>query len=163
MLKKWIVTVLCVMLAVMPVCKAETVPGDAFFLRGKDALSLLASGKIDEALALLSFSFKQKDQSTENFRAFLKEYLPTLKAETVQRNVAVCYWEEVSRQFLLAIPISEPKTDDVMNLVLFTDDFETFTGYAALSWAEVTEGTAASQYVWWNTEYATGAGALYAD
>ena len=89
--------------------------------------------------------------------------LAELDKKTVQREVAVCYWEAVSEKWLLAVPISEPKDDDVMALVLLSDDFETFTGYAALSWAEVNEGTANSEWVWWNVEYDPGALALYAD
>ena len=77
--------------------------------------------------------------------------------------MAVCYWEDVSKMWLMAVPISEPTDDDVMALVLLSEDFETFTGYAALSWAEVNEGTANSEYVWWNVEYDPGTRALYAD
>ncbi|MBR4443640.1 MAG: hypothetical protein IKS52_10280, partial [Clostridia bacterium] len=99
----------------------------------------------------------------EAFLKFVKDYLPKLDKKTVQREVAVCYWEDVSKLWLLAVPISEPKDDDVMALVLLSEDFETFTGYAALSWAEVNEGTANSEYVWWNVEYDPGTLALYAD
>ena len=127
------------------------------------SLTLLAQGKNQEALEKLAFAYALPDDSDEKFLQFVKDYLPALNEQTVQREVAVCYWEALSSQYLLAIPISEPTGDDVMALVLMSADFETFTGYAALSWAEVSEGTAASEYVWWNVEYEPGTRALYAD
>ena len=163
MLKKCCALVLCLLLAAMPLALAENIPSDQYFTRGKDALGLLAQGKTQEALDKLAFSYVQPDDSDERFLQFVKDYLPGLNEQTVQRDVAVCYWEALSGQWLLAIPISEPKSDDVMALVLMSADFETFTGYAALSWAEVNEGTAASEYVWWNVEYDAGTRALYAD
>ena len=75
----------------------------------------------------------------------------------------MCYYESVSGQWLLAIPISEPVSDDVMALVLMSGDLSTFSGYAALSWAEVNDGVALSDSVYWNTEYNAGSAVLYAD
>ena len=49
------------------------------------------------------------DDSDKKFIKFVKEFLPELDEKTVQREVAVCYWESVTSQWLLAIPISEPK------------------------------------------------------
>lgn len=163
MLKRIGALALCLMLAAMPLALAEKIPSDQFFLRAKDALTLLAQGQSREALEKLAFVYALPEASDEAFLQFVKDYLPALNAQTVQREVAVCYWEALSSQWLLAIPISEPTGDDVMALVLMSSDFETFTGYAALSWAEVSEGTAASEYVWWNVEYEPGARALYAD
>ena len=163
MLKRICALALCLMLAAAPLALAENIPSEQYFLRAKDALTLLAGGKAQEALGKLAFAYAQPEASDEAFLQFVKDYLPLLSEETVQRDVAVCYWEALSSQYLLAIPISEPKSDDVMALVLMSPDFETFTGYAALSWAEVSEGTAASEYVWWNVEYAPGTRALYAD
>ncbi len=163
MLKKCCALVLCVLLAAASVALAEAVPSDQFFTRAKDALELLAKGKEKDALEKLAFAYALPEDSDEQFLKFVKEYLPELDKKTVQREVAVCYWEDVSRLWLTAIPISEPKDDDVMALVLMSEDFETFTGYAALSWAEVNEGTANSRWVWWNVEYDPGARALYAD
>ncbi|MBQ8953324.1 MAG: hypothetical protein IJ048_04360 [Clostridia bacterium] len=163
MLKKCCALVLSLLLAAAPLALAESIPSDQYFIRGKDALGLLAQGREQEALDKLAFSYAQSDASNERFLQFVKDYLPALSEQTVQRDVAVCYWEAVSSQWLLAIPISEPTSDDVMALVLMSSDFETFTGYAALSWAEVNEGTAASEYVWWNVEYDAGTRALYAD
>ncbi len=163
MFRKSCALALCLLLAAMPLALAENIPSDQFFFRAKDALTLLAQGKNQEALEKLAFAYALPDDSDEKFLQFVKDYLPALNEQTVQREVAVCYWEVLSSQYLLAIPISEPTGDDVMALVLMSADFETFTGYAALSWAEVSEGTAASEYVWWNVEYEPGTRALYAD
>ena len=163
MFRKLCALVLCVLIAAAPLALAEPVPSDQFFIRAKDALGLLAQDKTKEALEKLAFEYAVKDDSDEKFLQFVEDYLPDLDEKTVQRDVAVCYWEALSSQYLLAIPISEPKSDDVMALVLMSPDFETFTGYAALSWAEVNEGTANSEYVWWNVEYDPGTRALYAD
>ena len=163
MLKRICALALCLLLGAAPLAFAENIPSEQYFLRAKDALTLLAGGHEKEALEKLAFVYAMPEASDEAFLRFVKEYLPLLSEETVQRDVAVCYWEALSSQYLLAIPISEPKSDDVMALVLMSPDFETFTGYAALSWAEVSEGTAASEYVWWNVEYEPGTRALYAD
>ena len=163
MFRKWCALVLCILLAAAPVALAESVPSDQFFTRAKDALELLAQGKEKDALDKLAFVYALPDDSDEKFLRFVKDYLPKLDKKTVQREVSVCYWEAVSERWLMAVPISEPKDDDVMALVLMSEDFETFTGYAALSWAEVNEGTANSEWVWWNVEYDPGVRALYAD
>ena len=163
MLRKCCALALCLLLAMMPLARAESVPSDQYFARGKDALVLLAQGREQDALNKLAFSYAAPDDSNERFLQFVRNYLPNLDEKTVQRDVSVCYWENVSGQWLLAIPISEPVNDDVMALVLMSGDFETFTGYAALSWGEISEGTAISDFVWWNVEYDTGAPALYAD
>ena len=163
MFRKCCALALCLTLALMPLALAENIPSDQYFLRAKDALVLLAQGQNQQALEKLTFAYTLPEANDEAFLKFVKDYLPALSEETVQRDVAVCYWEALSNQYLLAIPISEPKSDDVMALVLMSPDFETFTGYAALSWAEVSEGTATSEYVWWNLEYEPGARALYAD
>ena len=163
MFRKSCALALCLLLAARPLALAENIPSDQFFFRAKDALALLAQGKNQEALEKLAFAYALPDDSDEKFLQFVKDYLPALNEQTVQREVAVCYWEALSNQYLLAIPISEPTGDDVMALVLMSADFETFTGYAALSWAEVSEGTATSEYVWWNVEYEPGVRALYAD
>ncbi len=163
MFRKCCALALCLTLALMPLALAENIPSDQYFLRAKDALVLLAQGQNQQALEKLAFAYALPEANDEAFLKFVKDYLPALSEETVQRDVAVCYWEALSNQYLLAIPISEPKSDDVMALVLMSPDFETFTGYAALSWAEVSEGTATSEYVWWNLEYEPGTRALYAD
>lgn len=163
MIRKCCALALCLMLAAMPLAFAENIPSDQYFLRAKDALVLLAQGRSQEALEKLAFVYALPEETDETFLQFIQDYLPGLNEQTVQREVAVCYWEALSSQYLLAIPISEPTGDDVMALVLMSADFETFSGYAALSWAEVSEGTATSEYVWWNVEYEPGVRALYAD
>lgn len=142
---------------------AESAPQDQYFIRAKEALYALAQGDSALALEKLDFSYASAEQSDEAFLQFVQDYLPLLSADTVQTEVAVCYYESVSAQWLLAIPISEPTSDDVMALVLMSSDLNTFTGYAALSWAEVDDGTALSSDVWWNTEYSAGRAVLYAD
>ncbi len=163
MFRKCCALALCLLICALPAARAESIPSDQYFLRAKDALVLLARGQNREALEKLAFAYADPEDSDERFLQFVADYLPGLSEETVQREVAVCYWEALSSQWLLAVPISEPKSDDVMALVLLSGDFETFTGYAALSWAEVNEGTAASDWVWWNFEYECGSPALYAD
>jgi|GEM_PF-3347988 len=163
MFRKWCALALCAMLCALPLARAEAIPSEQYFARAKDALVLLAQGREQEALDKLAFVYALPDGSDDQFLQFVKDYLPDLNEKTVQREVAVCYWEAVSEQWLLAIPISEPRNDDVIALVLLSSDFETFTGYAALSWAEVNEGTATSEWVWWNVEYDAGTRALYAD
>ena len=159
-------TVLLLILALaLSVCPAlaDSAPQDQCFMRAKDALYALAQG--DNALALdkLAFSYASPDDSDDQFLQFVKDYLPLLSADTVQTEVAVCYYESVSGQWLLAIPISEPVSDDVMALVLMSGDLSTFSGYAALSWAEVNDGVALSDSVYWNTEYNAGSAVRYAD
>lgn len=162
MIKKMMALVLCILL-LGTTALAEMTPQDQCFMRAKDALYALAQGDTGLALEKLAFSYASDDQSDEAFLQFVKDYLPLLSAETVQTEVAVCYYEAVSTMWLMAIPISEPTSDDVMALVLLSSDFSTFCGYAALSWAEVNEGTALSDNVWWNTEYDAGRATLYAD
>ena len=142
---------------------ADSVPQDQYFARAKDALYALAQGDSALALEKLAFSYASADDSDDKFLQFVKDYLPLLSADTVQTEVAVCYYESVSAQWLLAIPISEPTGNDVMALVLMSSDLSTFSGYAALSWAEVNDGVALSDSVYWNTEYSAGSGVLYAD
>lgn len=163
MLKKIMSLLVCLTLAACSLASAETIPTDQYFEKGKTALGQLAAGQTDEALSTLAFSYASPDDSDEKFLQFVRDYLPDLSADTVQRDVAVCYWETLSGLWLLAIPISEPVSDDVMALVLMSSDLQTFSGYAALSWAEVNEGTATSDWVWWNVEYDPGSAVLYAD
>lgn len=142
---------------------ADSAPQDQYFMRAKDALYALAQGDTALALDKLAFSYASPDDSDDKFLRFVKDYLPLLNTDTVQTEVAVCYYESVSAQWLLAIPISEPASDDVMALVLMSSDLSTFSGYAALSWAEVGDGVALSDSVYWNTEYNAGGVVLYAD
>ena len=142
---------------------ADSAPQDQYFKRAKDALYALAQGDTAQALEKLAFSYALPDDSDDKFLQFVKDYLPLLSADTVQTQVAVCYYESVSAQWLMAIPISEPASDDVMALVLMSSDLSTFSGYAALSWAEVNDGVALSDSVFWNTEYSAGSAVLYAD
>lgn len=162
MIKRAMVWVLCLCL-LAGAALAESTPQDLCFIRAKEALYALAQGDTALALEKLAFSYASPEQSDEAFLQFVQDYLPLLSADTVQTEVAVCYYESVSAQWLLAIPISEPTSDDVMALVLMSSDLNTFTGYAALSWAEVDDGTALSSDVWWNMEYSAGRAVLYAD
>ncbi len=164
MLRK--VTALLLILALvfsMSAALADSAPQDQYFMRVKDALYALAQGDTALALDKLAFSYASPDDSDEQFLQFVKDYLPLLSADTVQTEVAVCYYESVSAQWLMAIPISEPTSDDVMALVLMSSDLSTFSGYAALNWAEVNDGVALSDSVYWNTEYNAGSAVLYAD
>ncbi len=163
MFRKICALALCLLMVALPLVRADAMPSDQYFVRGKDALEFLAQGKTDDALKKLAFAYEASGDSDERFLQFVADYLPDLNRKDVQREVAVCYWESATNQWLLAIPISEPIDDEVKALVLLSHDFDTFTGYAVLTWGEVNEGTAASAYVWWNVEYNAGTQALYAD
>ena len=89
--------------------------------------------------------------------------MPGVTSVTVQRDVSVCYWESVSSHYLFAVPMTEPKDNNVMCLVLLSPDLKCFDGYAAMSWREISEGTAHSEWVWWNGEYYQGGDTLYTD
>ena len=84
MFRKSCALALCLLLAAMPLALADNIPSDQFFFRAKDALTLLAQGKNQEALEKLAFAYALPDDSDEKFLQFVKDYLPALNEQTVQ-------------------------------------------------------------------------------
>ena len=163
MLKKTFFCVLCVILMLAGQALGEKAPSDQVFDRAKAAVQLLNQNDMDGALEKLSFSYATPGDSDEAFKSFITWHFPDITSTTVQTDVAVFYWENLSAHYLLAIPLTEPVNGDVMCIVLLSPDLEYFDGYAALTWSEVTDGTSQSEWVWWNVEYAQSTGSLYPD
>ena len=154
---------LCLSLMSVSVSWAESAPSDKLFENAKTALVMLSEGDMDGALDRIGFDYSMPGDSDEAFKSFIAQFFPHITSTAVQQDVAVCYWEALSAHYLLAIPVTEPKSGDVMCLVLLTSDLSVFDGYAALTWSEVTDGTSQAEWVWWNVEYGQSAGSLYAD
>lgn len=139
-------------------------PTEEFFVRGKQALALMASGETDMALEILSFVFDVESlQTEETFRQFAEEGFLLLDASSVQLEVAVCWWDELLGVWHMGIPVVEPVSWDVEVLVLDSRDLITFSGYAASTWGALEEAVALSEYVFWNVEYLPGQTVLFAD
>ena len=163
MLKRAAALAICLALMITVSASAERAPSNSMFSTAKSALSLLAQGDTQGAIDRIGFSYQSSAYSDEDFGQFVQRYLPGVAGSAVQTDVAVCYWESVSSHWLFAVPVTEPKSGDVMCFVLMSSDLNTFDGYAALTWSEVTDGTSQSTWVWWNVEYSQGSGSLYAD
>ena len=141
----------------------EPTPMDMLFMRGKEAVGLLAAGEIDRAVELLGFVFDvESEQTEESFRQLVNEGLMLIDTGMVQTEVALCWLDEFG-VWNLGIPLVEPVSWDVEALILKTRDMEIFCGYEAANWGMLEEAAVFSTEAYWNTEYAPGAPVLFAD
>ena len=141
----------------------ELTPMEMMFMRGKEALTLLAAGEIDMAVELLGFVFDvESEQTEESFRELAEKGLSLLEPELIQTEVALC-WQDEMGVWNLGIPLVEPVSWDVEALVLRSRDQLVFCGYEVSNWGALEEAAVFASEVFWNTEYAPGAPLLFAD
>ena len=154
---------LLVFILIMSCAAAESAPSSSLFSTAKSALQLIAAGDDDGALSKIDFQFSSDKYSEDGFKQCVERYLPDIRNTAGQTDVAVCYWEGIGSRWLIAVPVTEPNSKDVLCLVLMSSDKKVFDGYAVLTWAEVTDGTTHSDWVWWSNEYRGGERSLYSD
>ena len=141
----------------------ELTPMDRMFLRGKEALTLLAAGEVDLAVELLDFVFDvESGQTEEQFRELVNQGLILMDTGMIQTEVALC-WQDELGVWNLGIPLVEPVSWDVEALVLRSRDLEIFCGYEISNWGALEEAAAFAAEICWNIEYAPGAPLLFAD
>ena len=154
-----ILSLMC-MIILLSSAYAEAVPSKAFFDNARQALISLSENDTDQALELLNFSFSDSNNTTDSFLQFIED---TFSLEHVQTQVAVCYYDEISSSWKLAMPVEEPVEDSVKVLVLTSSDMVTYSGYEAASWGDIQKATAKTDWVWWNKEYTSNGTSLFAD
>lgn len=165
-MKRWLQTVvlgICALLAT-GCAQAEAVkPDDDFFDKGRNAMTLLSEGKVEQAFQELAFSFTVgSEKSEDDFKIFVSDSFALLDSGEVQNAVAVC-WLDDGGQWHLGIPVVEPITDDIEALVLDSWNLESFSGYSASTWGALKKAVARSQAFYWNEEYLPGTLILMAD
>ena len=154
-MKKW----LACMVALALLCAfalAEGVPGisNDLFSDAKEALSLLSYGEYQKVADLLGLG------EAADWETFAGEF-KTLDSGTVQREVSVAWW--TGNAWLLAVPVSEPKSAGVEAIVFTSADGSAFSGYQRSDWGSVQSAYAGSSYVTWNEEYVAGTPVVIAD
>ena len=122
----------------------------------KSALSSLAAGDYDRVVTGLPFS--GLSPSADEWRSFAEGGFSSLSGSTPQSKYAVAYW--TGRLWRVAVPVSDPSSDDVEALVLSSEDGSSFTGYACLSWASVRAEYQGADYVSWDEEYSMSTSAI---
>ena len=154
-----ILSLMC-MIILLSSAYAEAVPSKAFFDNARQALISLSENDTDQALKLLNFSFSDSNNTTDSFLQFIED---TFSLEHIQTQVSVCYYDEISSSWKLAIPVEEPVEDSVKILVLTSSDMVTYSGYEAALWGDIQKATAKTDWVWWNKEYTSNGASLFAD
>ena len=154
-MKRMVAAMLIIWLAVGGVCAyaQESVPvfNDILFENGKDALWLVASGDYELALSLLDLAGGAP--SAEDFELFITSNFPSIADGMVQYEVAVAYYDPAIAMWTLAIPVEEPKEEDIETFVLFSQDGNRFSGCGYMPWGDV-EAQCENLYdVIWNVEY----------
>lgn len=165
MKRKLLAAALCVLLLLIGCAQAEEelTPMEMMFLRGKEAVTLLAQGEVDQALELLAFVFDVESGLTEDtFRLMVEEDMTLIDSGLVQTEVAMCWLDEMG-VYHIGIPLVEPASWDVEALVLDTRDMEIFCGYSLTNWAALEEAAELSAEVYWNVEYLPGNTLLMTD
>jgi len=143
---------LCILFAAQA---EEEIPqfSGTLFSAGKQAVVYLASGEYERLVTLLPFSdiapsaTEWQNFAEGNYLTITSEFLP----EDVQTEYSVAYW--TGTDWLLAVPITIPETEDAEALVLSSADGLTFTGYRYALWTEIKEEYEQATYVTWNKEY----------
>ncbi len=139
-----------------------TAPPEEFYLRGKEALWLLAQGDMEPALEKLAFVFEVESGLTEETFQEFAASLTMLSAEAVQVDTALCWIDELG-VWHLGIPLAEPISWDVEVLVLDSRDLSIYCGYSLSNWGALEETALFAPYALWNMEYLPDAPLLWAD
>lgn len=140
-----------------------TAPPEEFFLRGKQALLMIANGQIDEAWQLLAFEFEVESQlSEETFRQAAEAAQSMLSPEAVQTDIALCWLDELG-VWHLGIPVYEPLSWDVAVVVLDSRDLQIYCGYSISDWGTLETVALTAPYIYWNMEYLPAMPMLLAD
>lgn len=148
-MKRFLTFAICLCLALLPVfAAAEEFPGFNANLidDAKSVLKKFDAGDYSGASDILGCADASELEKfvTGNFTQF---------GSGVQTTYAVAYCAS-SGSWKVAVPLSEPSSEDVETLVLITDDTgSSFTGYRYATWGSVTQDYAACDYVLWNREY----------
>ncbi len=158
-IKITISSVMC-MIMLLGSAFAESIPSKEFFDNAKQAIVSLSENDTAQALALLNFTFSDSDKTTDTFLQFVAD---NFTLEHVQTQVAVCYYDEISTEWKLAIPVEEPAEDTVKVLILTSSDMVTYSGYEAASWGDIQKATAKTDWVWWKTEYISNGASIFVD
>ena len=116
------------------------------FSTAKQALVYLSSGEYERLVTLLPFS--GVSPSASEWQSFADNFS---SLSSVQTDYAVAYW--TGSTWRLAVPVSEPSSDDVETLVLSSDDGASFSGYRYSSWSQVRDEYESASYVMWDDEY----------
>lgn len=130
---------------------------DTLFDSAKQALFYLSSGEYERLVTLLPFS--DVAPSAKEWQNFVEGNFKSLV--DVQTEYSVSYWS--GEFWSLAVPASNPDSDDVEALVLTSEDGETFSGCCYAIWKDVKEDYEASAYVVWNKEFVDGLPQLTVD
>jgi hypothetical protein len=138
-------------------------PPEEFFTRGKEALVLLAEGRIDEAWNLLAFVFDvESELSEETFRQAAAAMQGFVSPEAMQTDVALCWLDEMG-VWHLGIPIYEPISWDVEVVVLDSRDLQNYCSYSLTDWGTLEAAALTAPYAYWNMEYLPAVPTLLAD
>ncbi len=137
-------------------------PMEAFVLKGKAALQLLAMGETELAMDTFAFAFEvESGQTEETFLEFVPD-MTMLDAQMLQLDVALCWMDETG-VWHLGIPLVEPISWDVEALVLDSRDMNIFCGYSLSTWGALEEAAAIYLDAYWNGEYIPAVPLLLAD
>lgn len=148
-MKRFLTFAICFCLALLPVfAGAEEYPGFNSNLMddAKSVLKKFDAGDYSGAADILGCADASELEKfvTGNFSQF---------GGGVQTTYAVAYCAS-GGSWKVAVPLSEPSSDNVETLVLITDDTgSAFTGYRYATWGSVTQDSAGCDYVLWDEEY----------
>ena len=158
-MKKFI-SLLLAMLLLCGIALAESVPSlsDSLYAQAKEALSRLSYGEYSQISGQLSYAGAAP--SAEDWESLACSF-STLDNGTVQREVSVAYWS--GGAWRVAVPVSEPKSEQAEALVLVSEDGQRFCGYSYARWGDVQSACEASDHVAWNKEYVAGALVIESD
>lgn len=148
---KRIVSLLLVMLLLISsTALASEIPqiDSSLFLCAKQAVGCIVAGEYERMITLLPFS--DVSPSASEWQSFVKGNFMALP-EIAQSIYSVAYW--TGSVWKLAVPVSEPASDDVETLVLTSPDGLTFSGYGYAAWADVKNEYLYASYVTWDIEY----------
>ncbi len=155
---------ICALLTLVLLVSAGTALAEKFntklFASGKEALNLASYGEAKKALKKLGMA--TDEESVQAFEQFLDEEFGDCLS-VVQTEVAVAYAYGKNGGYRVAIPLEAPDYDDTLTLVLKSRDGQSYSGYAATSWADVQKQLKDSASVTWKDVYDPGETVILAD
>ena len=143
----------CILIAVLLAVSAAAyaappTPSDALFNHISGAMKLLAAGAYDQVVGSVPFS--DVAPSADEWRNFAEGNFSTLTGSNPQTRYIVMYW--TGSVWKVAMPVSEPASDDVEVLVLSSEDGRSFIGYGCSTWGNIRAEYESALYVNWTDE-----------
>ncbi len=151
-----IVSALIALMLCASACADVPPLSDQLFGCAKDAITALAAGEYDRMVTSMPYS--DISPSADEWQSFANGAFSSLVGSNPQTYYAVAYRN--GRCWKIAVPVSEPNSDDVEALVLVSEDGNTVCGYGRSMWGQIRSEYQSSDYVKWNHEYVSSTSAV---